>query len=215
MLSGIVLAAGSSTRMGRPKQLLELAGRPLLQYAVDAAAAARLDEVIVVLGHAAAEIEAALTLPAHARCVVNERYADGQSTSLQAGLRAADKLAEAAVVLLGDQPHITPKLIDRVAAVSAEGGRPVIRPVYVSPDGTRMPGHPVVIARSLWPEVAALRGDKGVRALLAEHPEYLQEVEMNGEALADVDTQEDYERALAARAPAERGPTPRHALEQD
>ncbi len=201
MLSGIILAAGSSTRMGRPKQLLDLDGRPLLQHVLDAAAAAScLDEVIVVLGHAATDIEAALALPARARCVVNERYAEGQSTSLQAGLRAADERSDAVVVLLGDQPRVTPELIDRVAAAFADGGRPIVRLVYVSPAGARTPGHPVLLARRIWPEIDGLRGDSGGRALLAKHPEYLQEVEMDGEAPADIDTPEDYERAVEARA---------------
>lgn len=205
MLSGILLAAGSATRMGRPKQLLEIGGKPLLQHVVDAAAASSLDELIVVLGHAAAEVEEALTLPANARCVVNERFTEGQSSSLQAGLQAADERADAAVVLLGDQPRVTTDLIDRVAGAFGAGSRPIIRPIYISASGERTPGHPVLISRSLWPEIDVLTGDKGVRLLLARHPEYLHELVMDGDAPGDIDTQEDYARALAARAVQERG----------
>ena len=124
-LTGVVLAAGTSVRMGRPKQLLPLGDRCLLQRVVDAALASRLDEVIVVLGHRAEEIRAAIVLPGdgRARAVVNPDFARGQSTSLQRGVRAADARSQAVAVLLGDQPGVTAGLIDRVAAafVSAEG----------------------------------------------------------------------------------------------
>jgi len=96
-LSGVVLAAGASTRMGRPKQLLPVGDRCLLRRVIDAALASRLDEVIVVLGHRADEIGSALALDAvgRARVVVNSEHADGQSTSLRCGLRAADERAQA------------------------------------------------------------------------------------------------------------------------
>jgi len=83
---GIVLAAGRGARMGSPKQLLELDGRPLLQHVIDAAAAAPLEGVIVVLGHEAERVAAALDLPAGVVVVANPRHRDGQSTSLRAGL---------------------------------------------------------------------------------------------------------------------------------
>ena len=94
----LVLAAGAGTRMGSPKQLLPVGGRPMLQHAVDAAAAGELGELVVVLGHAAREVAAALTLPPGARVVVNDRHAEGQATSLASGLAAmpADRLAHVA-----------------------------------------------------------------------------------------------------------------------
>ncbi len=190
--SGIILAAGSSTRMGRAKQLLPLENRPLLQHVVDTAAASCLDEIILVLGHRAAEIATAIDLPAAVRIVVNAAYAQGQSTSLQAGLRAASPHAGAAAVLLGDQPGVTAQLIDLVATAFAESAAYVARPVYAGVGGHRVPGHPVFLARRIWPDIDKLQGDHGARELLTAHPEWLCEVLVQGTAPRDIDTWEDY-----------------------
>ena len=202
MLSGVILAAGSSTRMGQPKQLLPLAGKPLLLHAIDAAATSCLDEVIVVLGAHAEKIESALRLPpgGKVRIVVNDQYEDGQSTSLRLGLRSASADSRASAVLLGDQPFVTAELIDKVAAAFEAGDAPITRPVYVAANGDVVPGHPVFIARRIWPDVERLKGDEGARALLAAHPDWLQEVRMAGAPATDIDTQADYQRALNAPA---------------
>lgn len=199
-LSGIILAAGSSTRMGRAKQLLPWGTRPLLQHVVDAAAASRLDEIILVLGHRAEEIRVAIDCPARVRVVVNTDYAEGQSTSLRAGLRAASPDAEGAAVLLGDQPGVSAQLIDLVAEAFTSSAAGVARPVYAGAGGQRVPGHPVLLARRLWPDMDKLRGDQGARDLLLAHPEWICEVSVEGEAAPrDVDTWEDY-RSGAGRA---------------
>lgn len=200
-LSGIILAAGSSTRMGRPKQLLRLENRPLLQHVVDAAVASRLDEIILVLGHRAEEIHAAIACPARVRVVVNTAYTDGQSTSLRAGFGAASPGAQAAAVLLGDQPRVTAQLIDLVATAFAKSAACVARPVYAGVGGRPVPGHPVFLARRVWPEMNKLRGDQGARALLLAHPEWLCEVSVEGEAPPDVDTWEDYRSSAGYGAP--------------
>jgi len=209
-LSGVVLAAGTASRMGSPKQLLPLRGRPLLQHVVDAAAASCLDEIVLVLGHRAAEIEAALQLPVGraVRVVVNDGYAEGQSSSLKAGLRAADARAAGAAILLGDQPGVTATLIDRVAAAFGSAAVPVVRPVWrgkmdemdtmdgmdagAGLEARRVPGHPVVLARRIWPELERLRGDQGARVLIAARPEWVLEVEIEGVPPADVDTPGEY-----------------------
>jgi molybdenum cofactor cytidylyltransferase len=203
-VSGIILAAGMSTRMGRPKQLLPLGGEPLLQRVIDAAAASRLDEVIVVLGHAAGGIEQALRLPPKARTVRNERYAEGMSTSVVAGLRAADARADAAALLLGDQPAMTAALIDAVIDAYAAGREPIVRPSHAAAGGGHVPGHPVVIARRLWPEAEALRGDDGLRAIIAARPQELREMEIAAPPPADIDTREEYEQALGEEGDARR-----------
>ncbi len=202
MLSGIILAAGSSTRMGQPKQLLPLAGKPLLQHAIDAAATSCMDEVIVVLGGHAEKIESALRLSpgGKVRIVVNDQYSNGQSASLRLGLRSAAADSCASAVLLGDQPFVTAELIDKIAAAFEAGDAPITRPVYIAANGDAVPGHPVLIARRIWPDVERLEGDEGARALLASHPDWLQEVRMDGTPAADIDTQADYQRALNAAA---------------
>jgi molybdenum cofactor cytidylyltransferase len=197
-LSGIILAAGASTRIGRPKQLLPLDGRPVLQRVLDEAAASCLDEVIVVLGCRAPEIEAALHLPVArpVRVLVNPDHAAGQSTSLRVGLRAAQPQSVAAAILLADQPGVTAQLIDRLAAAFRAGHAPVVRPVYRDAAGRIVPGHPVFLARRLWADVETLRGDQGARALLAAHPDWVAEVLVEREPPADIDTWADYRRAV-------------------
>ena len=192
---GIVLAAGSSRRMGRPKQLLPLAGRPLLQHVLDAAAASRLDALVLVLGHEADAIRAAVRVPTRARVVVNARYAEGQSTSLACGLDAvADLEAAAAAVLLGDQPAIAPALIDAVLEAFLAGAAAAVRPVWRDAAGSEHPGHPVFLARRIWPAAAALQGDRGARALFDAHPEWLRPLPMVGDPPTDIDDPADYRR---------------------
>jgi molybdenum cofactor cytidylyltransferase len=196
-LTGVVLAAGASARMGRPKQQLPVGDRCLLQRVVDAALASRLDEVVIVLGHRAEEIRAAIALPAdgRARAVVNPDFACGQSTSLQRGLRAADARSQALAVLLGDQLFVSAGLIDRVAEAFLSAGAPLARPVY--PDAGGTPGHPVFLARRVWPQIEDLSGDQGARGLLSARPDWLLEVPVAGEPPLDVDTWEDYQRVAS------------------
>jgi CTP:molybdopterin cytidylyltransferase MocA len=150
-LSGVVLAAGASARMGRPKTLLPFAGRPLLQHAVDAVAGSRLDELVLVLGAEAEAVRAALALPRALRVVALADASAGLSASLRAGLAAADPRADAGAVLLGDQPGVDAALVDRVADAFLAGGRPAARPFFRDARGRRVPGHPVLLARRLWP----------------------------------------------------------------
>ena len=196
-LSAVVLAAGGSTRMGRPKQLLPLAGKPLLQHAIDNAAVSGLDEIVLVLGHAAEEVRAGLRLPSRVpvRVVVNDEWRAGMSTSLRAGLRAADERAGAAVVLLGDQPGVSALLIAHVTEAFLESGRRAARPVWRA---AGVPGHPVVLARDAWAAMNVLRGEEGARAVLAAHPEWLHEVAIAGAPPRDIDDPDDYRQALAA-----------------
>ncbi len=202
-LSGVILAAGASSRMGQPKPLLRIGDRCLLQHVVDAALGSRLDEIILVLGDRAEEIRATITLPSNrpARIVLNPDYAEGQSTSLRVGLGSANTQADAVAILLGDQPGVTSELIDRMAAAFLAADRPIVRPVYAG----GIPGHPVFLARSIWPEVKRLRGDQGARALLRVRPDWLLEVPEEGEPPADLDTREDYQRAVAGPDLAGRG----------
>jgi len=187
------LAAGTSSRLGRPKQLLDLDGKAVLQHVLDAAEGGGLDEILVVVGHRATEIGAAVRLPPRARFVHNPDYAAGQSTSLRAGLRAADPASGAAVVLLGDQPGVLPAAIAAVVQAWRSGEGPAAQASY----GGR-PGHPTLFDRSLWLDLERSTGDEGARSLLAVHPEWLRPVAAGDRPPDDIDTEEDYARVRAA-----------------
>ncbi len=167
----------------------------MLQHVIDAATASVLSEVVVVLGHRAGEIRAAIDPGPRGRVVECRDYQEGQGASLRAGVAAAaaSKDCEAVAVLLGDQPSVTPALIDRMIEAAHRSGSPCARPLYSATDGRRVPGHPVVLARRLWPQIERLRGDRGARDILAEHPEWVCEVEVAGAPLLDVDVPADYE----------------------
>jgi molybdenum cofactor cytidylyltransferase len=188
MIAGIVLAAGTSSRMGRQKLLLPLEGRPLIRLAVERVLAGRPDDVVVVLGRDAQAVGDALAgLPV--RTVLNPRYADGQSTSLRAGLDALIPGTEAAIIALGDQPLSDAGLVVRLVAAFREGGRPIVVPRYH--DGR---GHPVLFAAPLFDELRAVTGDQGGRGVVARDPERVAEVLVDAPMPLDVDTWADYRR---------------------
>ncbi len=194
MISGLILAAGSSARLGRPKQLLDLGGKPVLEHVVAAALASALDEVVVVLGHRAEEIRSAVPEDERVRVVVNPEHERGQSTSLAAGLRSLGPESEAAVVLLGDQPGTAPAAVAAVVAAYRDGLGPVVQASY----GGR-PAHPTLLARRVWAEVVAeTAGDEGARSVLAARPEWRALVEVGGAPPDDIDTETDYERVRRA-----------------
>jgi molybdenum cofactor cytidylyltransferase len=192
----LVLAAGRSTRMGGPnKMLADADGRPLVVHAVTAALASQAVEVIVVLGHMAgavkAAVEGAIPPKSRVRFVVNPDFAEGLSTSVRTGIGAISKDIDAAIVQLGDMPGVGAPLLDRLmAAFSPVEGRSICVPTVA---GKR--GNPVLWARRFFPEMATLSGDSGAKHLIGEHADLVCEVEMAGDAaVIDIDTPE----ALAA-----------------
>lgn len=197
MIAGVLLAAGGSSRLGRPKQLLPLAGRPLIAHALGSALASGLDQVVVVLGHEAATIRAALDDSlgrTRANIVVNARYAEGQATSVVAGLAALRTDAEAALFLLGDQPGVSTAMIDALLAAFLADRAPVFAPTY---GGTI--GNPVLFSRDLFPELLRLTGDEGARGVVRRHLGETQLVEMGmAEPPQDIDTEADYQALRAA-----------------
>jgi molybdenum cofactor cytidylyltransferase len=191
--AGLVLAAGSSRRMGRPKQLLDVGGRPLLEVVVGHANASRLDDVLVVLGAAAEEIKAQVDF-GRARVLINPQHATGMASSLRAGLSALDGDVDAAMVILGDQPDIAGR-IDRLLGLQHESGLPA---AALSFGGLLHP--PVLLRRELWGDVMALEGDVGCRAVIRARPELVARVPV--ETLnhpVDVDTPDDYKRLVDLR----------------
>jgi molybdenum cofactor cytidylyltransferase len=192
--AGIVLAAGASSRMGTPKQLLPVNGRPLLELVLDAACASALDDVVVVLGANADAVCSAVHV-GRARVVVNPEHAQGMSTSLHCGIAALGTNVDRAVVILGDQPDVTAGVIDSLLDAQASSGLPA---AALSFDGLLHP--PVVLARSLWPELMALEGDVGCRKLIRAQPELVAAVPAATPRHhpVDVDTPEDFARLSAS-----------------
>jgi molybdenum cofactor cytidylyltransferase len=189
VISALVLAAGEGTRFGGTKQLELLRGKPLVQHAVDAASRGGVDEIVVVLGHDALRVRDALDLPEGARFVVNERYADGQSSSLAAGLRALGPQSEAAIVLLADQPGIEEHHVRSLKTVYEDEGMEILRIRFR--DG---PG-PAILARSVWDDAMRLTGDVGARALIEAEPDRVRWLDVEEDAPPDVDRRADLERA--------------------
>lgn len=186
---GLILAAGRGERFGSTKQLAVLDGKPLLQHAVDAFVGAGLDAAVIVLGHDADHIHARIEVPPHWRVVVNRDFADGQSTSLVAGLDAAPAGAAGVVVTLGDQPRVRPDAIRALVDAHAAGAGPILRAAYRA-----RPGHPLLFDRAVWDELRTSTGDGGARALLARRVNEITYVEMGGDPPADVDTTDDLVR---------------------
>jgi molybdenum cofactor cytidylyltransferase len=190
--AGVVLAAGSSRRMGRPKQLLPVDGRPLLEGVVAQACGSGLDDVVVVLGANAEAISATVDL-GRARAVVNPDHASGMTSSLRAGLAALGPRVDRAVVILGDQPAVSAALLDELLDLQARSGLPA---AALSFAGLLHP--PVVLARELWGGLAELAGDVGCRALIRARPELVAALPASEDARhpVDVDTPEDYQRLV-------------------
>ncbi len=191
MISAIVLAAGSSRRLGRSKLLLDLGGEPVVRRVVAAAAQAEADEILVVVSpEGLPEIQPALgALPV--RWVVNEAHAEGMGTSIAKGAAAVGPGCRAAIVLQGDQPLVTDTMLRELVAAWGEGSRAFAGSSYQGVVTT-----PVVFDRGLFGELRALGGDRGARAVLERHPAEGTVVEFPPELGSDVDTEEDYQRVV-------------------
>ena len=192
--AGVVLAAGASRRMGRTKQLLPLGGSTLLGTVLATALGSRLDEVVLVLGADADLIAAAVDTSA-VRVVVATDHAEGMGASLRTGVAALGAGIDRVAVLLGDQPRVTPELVDAVLDRHLESGLPA---AAVSAGGVLQP--PVVVDRRLWPGLLAARGDSGLRSVLRADPGMVATLSVEG-VTVDVDTPDDYRRVLTAEEP--------------
>jgi molybdenum cofactor cytidylyltransferase len=189
LIAAIVLAAGSSTRMGRAKQLLPLGSGTVLSTVVSRLLGTPLDRVVVVLGHEAERIRREAGLPADPRVetVVNTDWLEGMASSLRCGVRACSE-TEAIVVALGDQPAIDSKVVGQLVNAFL-GGAPLAVPVQ----GEKR-GHPVLFGRTLFPSLLALSGDMGARDVVERHWGAAARIE--AAPLRDLDTEEDYRSFL-------------------
>jgi molybdenum cofactor cytidylyltransferase len=186
--SGLVLAAGGSSRLGRPKQLLPYGDATLLDHTLGVARACGFDQLVCVLGGGADEVRARVDL-AGVEVVVNDVFGTGCSSSIAAAL---PQIAGVVLFLrLGDQPGVVPASVHALLARRGDAGLAVCR----YDDGR---GHPFAFSRAVFAELAALHGDKGVWKLLDRAGDAVAEVPVDGAIPPDIDTWEDYERALAS-----------------
>jgi molybdenum cofactor cytidylyltransferase len=190
-VTGLVLAAGGSARLGRPKQLLPYGGGTLLGHVLGIAQACGFDQIVVPIGGHADEVQASVDLGG-ADVVVNPAYGQGCSSSIAAAIGALDPRCEALVLLLGDQPGVTPATVR--ALLDGRGEAPLAVCRY--DDGR---GHPIAFAPSVFADLADLHGDKAVWKLLERRGGEVVEVPVAGRTPRDVDTPEDY-RAVVAEA---------------
>src|SRR5689334_11604401 len=189
-VAGLVLAAGGSSRLGQPKQTLPYDGTTILGRVLDTARSCGFDQLLVALGGSAGHVLANVDLTG-AGVVHNPEYQEGCSSSIAAALPAVDPRCDVLVMLLGDQPGVTPTAVRTLLA--RRHGAVIAVSRYA--DGI---GHPFAFARDVFGDLAKLRGDKGVWKLIEERSDDVVEVRQHGSVPPDVDTWDDYEDLAAA-----------------
>jgi len=185
VIAAVVLAAGLARRMGRPKLLLDLRGKPVIRWAVDALLP-HVGDLVVVTGTEDAGLREALAGLA-VRFVSNPRPQDGQGTSIAVGVAALKPWTRATLIALGDQPRVPEPVVPKLLEAFQRSGKPIVVPVYRGTQGT-----PVLFASEVFPELTALKGDAGARAVVQLRPERVEAVALDLAMPLDVDTPEDY-----------------------
>jgi molybdenum cofactor cytidylyltransferase len=187
-VTGLVLAAGGSKRLGTPKQLLPYGGATLLDHVLATARACDFDQLLCVIGGSATDIRERVDLSG-ATVVENHSFGEGCSSSIAAALTAVDPKTDVLVLMLGDQPGVTAATIQTLV----ENGADATLAACKYDDGR---GHPLAFARAMFGELATLHGDKAVWKLLDRHAGEVIDVPIAGPAPRDVDTDEDYRAVL-------------------
>jgi molybdenum cofactor cytidylyltransferase len=192
-IGAVILAAGMSTRMGEAKQLVRFGNNTLLGQTLKNVSAAHVDEVVLVLGFAAESIKSQFSAE-KIKIVVNEAYREGMAGSLREGISALSEEMNAALIVLGDQPLVQPETLDRIIdqyrRSSSPSGAQIVIPTY---KGFR--GNPVLLDRSVFSEVMALKGDMGCRAIFGSHLEGIVTIAVDDiGVLLDIDNKSDLEK---------------------
>jgi molybdenum cofactor cytidylyltransferase len=183
-VTGLVLAAGGSSRLGQPKQLLPYGGATLLDHVLDTARACPFDQLVCVIGGGAGEIRSTVGFEA-VEVIENPEFGEGCSSSIAAALGAVDERSNVLVLMLGDQPGVTAETVEKLLA--GRDDAPIAACAYA--DGR---GHPLAFSRRLFPELESLHGDKAVWKLLDRHAGEAADVPVDGPIPRDIDTWDDY-----------------------
>jgi molybdenum cofactor cytidylyltransferase len=193
-VSGLILGAGASQRLGPPKQLLPFRGTTMLGWVVNQVQrAAGLDEVVVVLGRAAEELREHVDFGS-AKVVENPVFAEGCSSSYRAGIAALNPQSSAIMIILGDQPGIMPEIINRVAEEWRETESPIALCSYLG-----RKGHPMIFAQTMFEQLTQLHGDKAAWKLVDANADSFHEVQFSLPFPEDINTSEDFERLAEAK----------------
>jgi molybdenum cofactor cytidylyltransferase len=189
MIAALVLAAGGSSRLGAPKQLLPWGDTTLLGHVLKMLRDLPFDEIFVVIGASGDEILEKVDL-SDVIVIENPEWEEGMASSLRVGLDAANRLsrAEAAAIFLGDQPDISEEVVIGLIEARRSTKRQAIVPKY-----RYAWGNPVVVERSLWPRLMCLEGDEGAKRLLQAHPDWVHEVWFEQRPPRDIDTRADFD----------------------
>jgi len=187
----VILAAGGSRRLGRPKQLLEKSGVSLLRRCISTAVATECQPIVIILG-AASDTLTPLLANEPVTVRLNPHWASGIGTSIRAGVAALDSKCDAAVLMLCDQPLITTQHISELIRLHTASGKPIAAAGYNQSVGT-----PAVFSSSLFGELLALSDDQGGKAVIRRHPDEVEEFNLP-EAAIDIDTEDDFTRWSAA-----------------
>lgn len=188
-VGAVVLAGGLSRRMGQSKMLLNWDGRPVIRVIADRLKKMRLDDIVVVTGHMANQVRAALANEP-VRTIHNPDYQDGEMlSSLQTGIRALGPEISACLVVLGDQPQLDGRIVMQVINAYAEGRGTIITPSY-----RQRRGHPILIDRIYWPELLDLPASGAPRDVINAHADAIAHINVDNDSiLRDIDTPEDYQ----------------------
>lgn len=189
MISGIILAAGSAQRMGQQKLYLNFRDKPVLRWALEAALLSDLDEVVCVVREMSEPQQKISLKHDKLRWISNEKAAEGQSTSVIAGLKAISPQSQAALFLVGDQPLVKPELISALIHLFKKEPALIVAPTFAGQSR-----NPVLFHSNLFPEILELRGDRGARGLIEKYREKAVFLEWKDQTpFLDLDTWEDYE----------------------
>ena len=193
LIVALVLAAGVSSRMGRPKQTLLLNGVPMLQRVLEIFRGSKVRRIVVVLGASKAEVKRLVRFDGEI-VIVNPRFAEGMSSSLRFGLKHVGRGVDAVIIALGDQPFVLPGTIDRLVEAYEHSRAHIVIPTYL---GRR--GNPVLFDKNVFSRIAKIRGDVGAKSVVLKNAADVLEVEVNDRGiLVDIDTPSDF-RELQAR----------------